>query len=404
MKKRNRRATRAAALVAATLVAATLVAATLVAMALSLATSCRKAPEKAAADAAGIEIGIAFDVGGRGDKAFNDLAYAGLRQVAEAYGGYIKDDPEGARFGDKVELRYLESRLEGEDREQLLRVLAEDGCDLVFGVGFLFSDVIQKVARDFPETSFALIDASLPDLTESSNLVCVSFAEQEGSFLVGALAGMVLRDRPKAKAGFIGGMDAPLIHKFDAGFRAGAAFANPALRASGMLLRQYVGKDKIAFADPAAAKAIAAAQYRAGAEIIYHAASGSGSGLFEAAREAGKLAIGVDSDQGLALSSNAKDPAQAAAGALVLTSMLKRVDRAVFALSTELIGRGKVAGGYRLFDLANDGVGYAVNEFNKDRIAPYETALSALKAKIISGELRVPADDVSCADFIAGLK
>lgn len=373
--------------------------------ALAFAVSgCRKAPEPGSSKADMLKIGIAFDVGGRGDGAFNDLAYAGLRQVAEAYGGYIKDDPDGTRFGNKIQLRYLESRLEGQDREQLLRVLAEEGCDLVFGVGFLFADVIQKAARDFPETSFAIIDASLPDLTESSNLVCVSFADEEGSFLVGALAGMALRDKPKAKVGFIGGMDVPLIHRFDSGFRAGAAFANPALRKSGMILRQYCGKDKSAFADPEAAKAIASSQYKAGAEIVYHAAGGSGSGLFEAAREAGKLAIGVDSDQGLAYSANGKDPARAAIGAFILTSMQKRVDRAVFVLSTELIGTGRVKGGYRHFDLANDGVGFAVNSYNKDRLAPYEDMLGDLKARIVSGEIRVPDDDSSCADFIAGLR
>jgi basic membrane protein A len=375
------------------------------AAALSVAAiGCKKAPEAGRAAAKRPSIGIAFDMGDREDGSFNDLSISGLRQVAEAYGGYIEGEPGGTRFGDKVELRYLESRLQGQDREQLVRVLAEEGCDLVFGMGLPFADVMRKAARDFPETSFALIDAAVPDQGDYPNLVCVGFAEQEGSFLAGALAGMIVRDRPKAKVGFIGGMDSPLTHKYDAGFRAGAAFVDPALRKNGMILRQYCGKDKTALSDPATAKAIAASQYKAGAEVIYHAAGGSGAGLFEAAREAGKLAIGADSDQGLAYSSDAKNLVRAATGERIASSMLKRVDRAIFVLSTELIGTGRVRGGYRLFNLANDGVACAVNAYNKERLAPYEDALGALKARIISGEIRVPADDPSCEAFIAGLK
>ncbi|MQY76602.1 MAG: BMP family ABC transporter substrate-binding protein, partial [Spirochaeta sp.] len=167
------------------------------------------------------KIGIAFDVGGRGDKSFNDSAYAGLVHLAKDFKGYIAGDPDNVDFGKETELKYLEPKSGGQDREQLLRILAEDGYNLVIGVGFMYSDALGKVAKDFPNVHFAIIDGWLPDLTETSNITCLGFTEHEGSFLVGAIAGLKNK-KLGGKLGFIGGMDMPLIHKFHAGFYAGS--------------------------------------------------------------------------------------------------------------------------------------------------------------------------------------
>lgn len=382
-----------------------LLAAAALAAAGLLSLSCSKpGPEAGQKGEEPLRIAIAFDVGGRGDGAFNDSAYAGLVQVAKAYGGRIVGDPDRVDHGGKVELRYLESKLGGQDREQLLRVLSEEGNRLVFGVGFMFAESIARVAKDFPNVHYALIDGVVPDLTEGSNVTCLGFAEEEGSFLVGALSGLAVADKPGAKVGFIGGMDTPLIHRFQAGFAAGAAYANPRLRKPGMVLGQYIGRDGSAFNDPKTAAAIASTMYKGGAEIVYHAAGGSGAGLFEAAAAAGKLAVGVDSDQGYSLMTDAKNPAARELGGRVLTSMLKRVDQAVFLTAKELVESGKVRGGYRTFSLADDGVGVATNEFNSGKLAPYAAELDALKARIVAGGIKVPADAEAAAAFVKGLK
>lgn len=371
---------------------------------LVILSACTEKPVAPKPRTAGHRIGIVFDVGGRGDKSFNDSAYAGLRLVASTYKGFIKDDPDKVDFGKEVELKYLEPKRNGPDREQLLRLLSEEGYDLIFGVGFMFTDSITRVAKDFPEVHYAIIDVNLLDLTESSNLTCLGFAEEEGSFLAGALAGLATLDKPKAKVGFIGGMDAPLIHRFQAGFSAGAAYTNPGLRRPGMILSQYIGKDSSAFGDPGTAAAIATTMYKAGAGIIFAAAGGSGTGLLETARALGKDCIGVDTDQGYGYSSNDKDPGAKEIGRHILSSMLKRVDQAVFLTSEELIKTGKVKGGYRTYDLRANGVGLALNTYNKDRLEPYMDRLDELKARIMAGEIRVPSDDASAEAFIKALK
>ncbi|MEW5814678.1 MAG: BMP family ABC transporter substrate-binding protein [Spirochaetota bacterium] len=341
------------------------------------------------------KIGIVFDIGGKGDKSFNDSAYNGLVLLAKNFSGYIKDDPDKVNFGDKIELKYLEPKAGGQDREQLLRVLAEDGYNLIFGVGFMFTDSIGKVAKDFPNVHFALIDGFIPDLTESSNITCLSFAEHEGSFLVGAVAGLLTKTN---KVGFIGGMDIPLIHKFQGGYLAGAIYVNPKLRTAANLPGQYIGKDPSAFNDPKAAESIALNMYRQGADIIYHAAGGSGNGLFKAAKDLNKLAIGVDSDQGLVYATAAQE-AEKEMSKYILTSMLKRVDNSVFLTATAFMAAGKVAGGYRAFSLADGGVGYAVNDFNKDKLAGVTAKIDEIAKKIISGEIKVPDSDEKVTEW-----
>ncbi len=343
------------------------------------------------------KVGIVFDIGGKGDKSFNDSAYAGLVTTAREYKGYIKDDPDKVDFGKNIELKYLEPKPGGQDREILLRVLAEDGYNLVIGVGFMFTDSLGKVAKEFPNVHFGLIDGWIPDLNESSNITCLGFAEHEGSFLTGAVAGLMNKG---GKVGFIGGMDIPLIHKFHGGFYAGAMYVNPELRKEGMLLGQYCGKDPSAFNDPKTAESIAVNMYKQGATIVYHAAGGSGTGLFKAAKDMNKISIGVDSDQGFTYAT-AESAEEREIAEHILTSMLKRVDNAVFLTAKELIDTGKNTGGYRAFGLADGGVGYAVNEFNKKKLADITDQLEKIKQKIISGEIVVPDDDAKVKDWAA---
>ncbi len=341
----------------------------------------------------GMKVGLVFDVGGRGDKSFNDSAYNGMVLLAEEYDGFIADDPDDVDFGDNVELKYLEPQSGGQDREQLLRVLAEDGYDLLYGVGFAFTDSLGKVAADFPDTHFVLIDGYIPDLGTDSNITCVAFAEHEGSFLVGALAGYALADvAPTAALGFIGGMDIPLIHKFHAGFFAGAMYANEDFRAEGRLMGQYVGQDPSAFNNPQTAEDIAVNMYNRGAGIIYHAAGASGNGLFKAASDMDRWAIGVDSDQGL-IFANAESAQERAIADHILTSMLKRVDQSVFLTGSDFIDDNEIEGGYVTFGLDDNGVGVAINEFNEELIEPYLPDVNELREMVIDGEITVPDHD-----------
>lgn len=338
-------------------------------------------------------IGIVFDVGGLGDNSFNDSAYRGLTMVAEEFGGFIEDAPTEVNYGSNVQLSFLEPRSGGQDREQLLRVLAEDGYNLIFGVGFAFTDSLGKVAQDFPDTEFSIIDA----VVEQPNVTSVTFAEHEGSFLVGALAGLFVADRESGSpVGFLGGMDIPLIHKFHGGFFAGAMWTNPSLRSEDMLLGQYVGQDPTAFNDPQTAESIATSFYDRGAFIIYHAAGQSGSGLFKAADQFDRWAIGVDSDQGLIL----QEAGQEDLADNILTSMLKRVDNAVFQISSDYINNdGNLEGGVRAFSLDDGGVGLAVNQYNEELVSPYMDQIDQIRQQVIDGEIVVPDTDENLRDW-----
>ncbi len=351
-----------------------------------------------------VRIGVAFDHGGRGRGSFNALADDGLLAAARELGGRFVGDEGGPDLGDKVEFRRIVSRLDGFDYEQILQALADDGCGLVFALGSRFSEAIIKVARANPASHFVLVDASLPDLAEGGNLTAVSFAENEGSFLAGALAGLAVASDEKAKLGFIGGMDTPLVQRSRAGFVAGAAYANPSLRKPGMLLEKYLGKDAMAFNDPKAAAAAATAMYRNGCGIIYHCAGASSAGLFEAAKAAGKLAIGADFDQGLAFMTDNPAPASQETGRAIVSSMVKRVDRAVYLPSKGYAETGKAKGGNIVLDLGADGVGLARNEFNESSFAPYLAQLEELSAKVASGEIKVPADEAAATAFLKALK
>lgn len=322
-----------------------------------------------------IKVGLVFDVGGRGDLSFNDSAYAGLERAQ-------KD------FGDKIEVKYLEPSQGGENREQLLRLLAEDGYNLIFGVGFMFTDHIKKVSQEFPDVKFGLIDGNIEGLDEKSNVACLQFKEEEGSFLVGAAAALKSKT---GKIGFVGGMKIPLIEKFEAGYMAGAKFVNPKVE----IISDYIGTTGDAFKDPVKGKELALKQFKAGADVVYHASGASGIGVIEAATAEKKFAIGVDSDQSL----TAKEEQRP----YILTSMLKRVDVAVYDTIKDYV-EGNFKGGYKVFGLAEDGVGYAVNDYNKNMISDIIPKLDEIKEKIVKGEIKVPADKKQYEEFVKGLK
>jgi basic membrane protein A and related proteins len=302
-------------------------------------------------------IGLVFDVGGRGDKSFNDAAYAGLERAKAELG---------------VEFVTLETG-EGTDREAAMRQLAAGGSSLVFGVGFLFSDDIKALATEFPDVKFACVDYTLKEgETLPPNLVALKFKEEEGSYLVGALAALLSGTH---KVGFVGGMEIPLIKKFEAGYTAGVRAIDP----KAQVIVKYAGTTGTAFKDPTKGKELALAEYHAGADIIFHASGSTGLGVFEAARDLHKLAIGVDSDQ------------YDEAPGTVVTSMIKRVDTAVFDTIRELT-EGRWTSGVRQFGLAEKGVGWVYDDRNKAQIPDrVKTVVDSLEAEIIAGRIAVPS-------------
>jgi basic membrane protein A len=320
---------------------------------------------------ADIQVGMAFDIGGLGDKSFNDAANAGLQQA-------IAD---GLVCEDNVVTN--EANSTGSDRDQNLQALADAGFNLVIGVGFAFSPGVNTIAPDYPDTSFMIVDGYATcgtacgltnDAEAIPNVADYTFKEQEGSFLVGAAA--VLKCQCKT-IGFLGGQTGPLIEKFQAGYEAGAAEIDPEVE----VLVEYIGDDTTAFNDPVKGEQLSTSMYDDGAEIIYHAAGASGAGLFNAAVEAQKFAIGVDSDQYLTASPEQQP--------LILTSMLKRVDVAVFN-SIEAVGAGSL-GGSQVFGMAEDGVDYATSN-PEELTADITEQLDEFKQQIIDGTIVVPEE------------
>ncbi len=306
-----------------------------------------------------LKVGLVFDIGGRGDKSFNDAAYKGLEEAKSRLG---------------VDFEAIDPG-EGSDRESALRKLASrKDIGLIFGVGFIFTDDINNIAKEFPDKKFACIDYSIdPAKTIPSNVAAVEFKEEEGSFLVGALAALVTKTN---KVGFIGGMESSLIKKFETGYKQGVKYANPDCQ----VLSAYVSVSPEGFKNPGKAKEIALSQFIGGADIIYHASGLSGLGLFEASREKNKLSIGVDMDQ------------QNEAPGFVLTSMVKQVNEAVF-LTIKDFKENKFTGGIKVFGLKDNGVGYVYDENNKKFIpADVKEKLDVIKSKLISGEIKAETE------------
>ncbi len=319
----------------------------------------------------GRTIGMAFDVGGRGDLSFNDLAALAWDNGIETY-GYTGEE--------------LAPDAGGENREENLRLLAEAGMELIIANGFAFAQNVWRVGTEFPDTYFAITDDCPQDDTftvvEMPNVRCMLFSEEQGSFLMGVAAAL---KSTSGTIGFIGGVEVPLIHKFQAGFEAGALAANPDINILPAIYLTQV-PDFTGFTDPVKGKEAALALYGQGADVVYHAAGGSGLGLFQAADELSTddshlWAIGVDADQ-------YETVGDAALQEHILTSMLKRVDVAVDKAITDFLNDEFTPGAVRL-GLAEEGIGYSTTGGFVDDIAGQ---LDDYAAQIIAGDIVVPTE------------
>lgn len=319
-----------------------------------------------------LKVGLVFDIGGKGDKSFNDSASRGLAWAAADF---------------EIKRIELEPGVDA-DREVNLRNLAMIGYEVIIGVGFLFTDAINTVADEFPDTKFAIVDGFIPD---KPNVISLLFPEPHGSFLVGMIAGMKALEDGKDTVGFVGGMDISLINGFEAGYIAGVHYVYPECK----ILSAYAGDTPVAFADPVKGKELALSQYDNGAWVVYHASGLTGAGVFEAAKERKRFVIGVDSNQ------NYMGYVEETKESFGLTSMLKQVDVSVY-LAIKAAVEGTFKGGIEVFgldrtatigDVTYSGVGYAVDKYNKDLITPEMiTKVEEAKAKIISGEIVVPTE------------
>ena len=323
-------------------------------------TSTEKTPSASGSTttaASGLKVGMAYDVGGRGDQSFNDAAAKGLDKAKADLKADTKEatavvgEPESAR-------------------EERLQQLIDAGYTNLVAVGFAYAPAVKKVAAANPDVKFALIDST--DAT-GANIENLTFAENEGSFLVGAAAALKSKT---GNIGFIGGVNVDLIKKFEAGYTMGAKTVNPAIKVQVKYLTQP--PDFGGFNDPAKGKIAAAGMFQQGADVVYAAAGGSGGGMFTAASAAGKMAIGVDSDQALTAPAAVKD--------VIITSMIKAVDVATFDFIKGLT-EGKFTAGNKVFDLKAGGVGYSTTGGKIDDI---KTKLEDFKQQIIDGKIVVP--------------
>jgi basic membrane protein A and related proteins len=303
---------------------------------------------------------VVFDMGGKFDKSFNEGVWEGVK-----------------KFMDETGVEVMEFEVTNEtQREQAMRRMVERGATVVLGVGFAQADAIDKVAAENPDTEFAIIDVNWLD---RPNLRQYSFKEHEGSYLVGVAAALASET---GKVGFVGGMDIPLIRKFACGYKQGVKAAN----ADAEILENMTGTTPAAWNDPAKGAELAQGQIDRGADVIYHAAGGTGMGVIRAAAEADKLAIGVDSNQ------NAIAPGH------VLTSMLKRVDVAAYDTLKDAQA-GEFTPGVVTLGLAEEGVDWAVDANNEPILTDeIKSAVATAKEKIIAGEIEVHnyEDDQSC--------
>jgi basic membrane protein A len=311
------------------------------------------------------KVGIVFDIGGKGDKSFNDSADRGATEAKN-------------KLGDQVDIKFVEPNADGSNRKELLDGLAAEEYGLIFGVGFLFSEDIGKSARENTDVKYAVIDGFDPLCNQNANLTCIGFKEHEGSFLVGAAAALKTKSNV---VGFVGGLEGDLIRRFQAGYEAGVKHIADEQGKTIKVLVDYAGTTPQAFRDPAKGRELALKQIGAKADVLYHASGGTGAGVIAAAASKQVYAIGVDSDQSLTAS-----PAEQK---WILTSMLKRVDTAV-SQSIQLFSDGTLKGGVSTFGLKEGGIDYAQNEFNKELLGDIPTTLDDLKQKIIDGSITVP--------------
>ena len=294
------------------------------------------------------EPAIIYDLGGKFDKSFNESAFNGAEKWKKETGG-----------------SYREFELQSDaQREQALRRFAEAGNNPIVMAGFMFATPLAEVAKDYPNTKFAIIDM----VVDSPNVRSVIFNEHEGSYLVGMMAAMASKT---GTVGFVGGMDIPLIRKFACGYVQGVKAAN----SSASIIQNMTGTTPAAWNDPVKGTELTKAQISQGADVVYAAAGGTGVGVLQAAADANILSIGVDANQ------NYMHPGQ------VLTSMLKRVDLAVYNAFSE---GESLTTGFNIMGLAQDGVGYALDEYNEGLIsAEMISKLESEKAKIVNGQIKV---------------
>ena len=304
------------------------------------------------------KVGLVFDVGGRGDKSFNDAAYKGLEEAKKQLG---------------IEFDYIEPQGEGADREAALRQMAADPeVKMVIGVGLLFTDDITAIAREFPDKKFVCIDYNpQPGSRIPDNLAGIVFEEKKGSFLAGAIAALASKT---GTVGFIGGMDSSVIRKFENGFTEGARYVKPEIK----VISGFIGMTGTAFNDPAKGKELALGQYGRGADVVYEAAGASGLGVIEAARQSGKFVICTDMDQ------------EYLAPGRVLTSMTKAVDKAVVKMVEE--GRNNTFKGGRqeVFGLDGRYTDYVFNDRNSPLIgAAAHDRVEGIRKEIMSGKIKL---------------
>lgn len=306
-----------------------------------------------------LKIGMAYDVGGRGDQSFNDAAAAGLDKAKTELGADVKEASAVAGESESA-------------RKDRLQSLIDAGYNNIVAVGFAYAKAVGETAKANPDVKFAIVDDASPD-SAGPNVDQITFAEEQGSYLVGAAAAL------KSKAnhiGFIGGVQTELIKKFEAGYEAGAKAVNPSIKIDVKYLTQP--PDFSGFNSVDKGKAAADGMYQGGADVVYHAAGGSGGGVFTAAKAAGKWAIGVDSDQAKTAPADVRD--------VILTSMIKKVDVGVYDFITEVKNNAFKAGN-KVFDLKAGGVDYSTTGGHIDDI---KSKLDDYKQKIISGQITVP--------------
>jgi len=303
-----------------------------------------------AALAADIQPAVVYDLGGKFDKSFNEAAYKGAEDFKTATG-----------------LAYRDFEIQNDSqREQALRNFARKGYSPIVAIGFSHAAAVEKVATEFPDIKFAIVDM----VVDKPNVRSIVFKEHEGSYLVGILAAMASKT---GKVGFVGGMDIPLIRKFACGYVQGAKASNKDVT----VYQNMTGTTGAAWSDPVKGGELAKSQFDQGADVVYQAAGGTGIGVLQAAADAGKLGIGVDSNQ------NHLHPGS------VLTSMLKRVDIAVFNAFNDA-KEDKWSSGMRALGLAEDGVGWALDDNNKALITDdMKAAVEKAKADIIAGTITV---------------
>ncbi len=301
--------------------------------------------------AAPLKVGLVLDKGGRDDKSFNASAYKGATEAQKKLG---------------ITLKTVESS-DDASIEASLRTFAEHDFDLIIGIGFVMAEPITKVAKDFPKIKFLIVDAQ----GSGPNVRSISFKEQEGAFLVGAISALTSKSKT---VGFIGGMDIPLIRRFEIGYRAGVKQVSPTTQT----LVNYVGSTSEAWRDPTKGKELAVSQYNRKADVIFAPAGASGMGVFDAAEELKKYVIGCDSNQ------NGVKPGR------VLTSMLKHLDYGVYDTIEKTV-QGKFESGSHEFGLKEGSIDFAVDEFNRPLLPPAVLSrVKELKEEIIKGKIKVP--------------